>query len=324
MNKRIFRSKKAFEMSFAWMFSIITGAIILFLAIYMTMQFIAPQRHISQSELARSLSALLDPLETGKGVAVESTVIELAREARIYNKCYMSDENDNFGRQGISMATKSGIGKQWQTPGEETSLQNKYIFSNSTVKGKNFYIMVKQFEMPFKVADLIFLYDEKYCFVSPPRWIEDDVGNAKNIKINDATSGCEEGSITICFSSYGCDVDVADYSNDNSFSSGSLEKDGYTMVYSGSLIYAAIFSDSGMYECNLARLMARLEKLAKLYLEKSRLIEPECSSGLNTELADLANKAMALKQEDNPSQHLADVISIADDINDKNSICRIF
>src|SRR3989344_115280 len=191
MNKRIFRNKKAFEMSFAWMFSIIAGAIILFLAIYMTMQFITPQRHISQSELAKSLGALLDPLETGKGVAVESAVIEIAGEARIYNKCYRSDENDNFGRQGISIATKSGIGKQWQEPGEETSLQNKYIFSNSTTQGKNFYIMAKQFEMPFKVADLIFLYDKKYCFVNPPGWIEDDIENAKNIDISDTTYGCE-------------------------------------------------------------------------------------------------------------------------------------
>ena len=79
-----------------------------------------------------------------------------------------------------------------------------------------------------------------------------------------------------------------------------------------------------MYECNLARLMARLEKLAQLYLEKSRFIETKCSSGLNAELAELANKAMALKEEDNPSQHLNDVISLADEIKDKDSICRIF
>ena len=68
-------SKKAFEMSFAWMFSIIVGAIILFLAIYMTMKFIAPQRNISQSELAKSFGALLDPLETGKGISVDLPVI---------------------------------------------------------------------------------------------------------------------------------------------------------------------------------------------------------------------------------------------------------
>ena len=318
---RIFRSKKAFEMSFAWMFSIIVGAIILFLAIYMTMKFIVPQRNISQSELAKSFGALLDPLETGKGISVESTVIQTGVEARVYNKCY---KDDNFGRQGISMAIKSGIGKQWQEPGEETSLQNKYIFSNSTVQGKNFYIMVKQFEMPFKIADLIFLYDKKYCFVNPPGWIEDDIENAKNIDISDTTYGCETNSIKVCFNSGGCDVNVADYSNDYSFSSGGVEKDSYTMTYSGSLIYAAIFSDSKMYECNLARLMARLEKLAQLYLEKSRFIETKCSSGLDTELAELANKAMAMKEEDNPSQHLNDVISLADEIKDKDSICRIF
>lgn len=318
---RIFSSKKSFEMSFAWMFSIIVGAIILFLAIYMTMKFIVPQRHISQSELAKSFGALLDPLETGKGISVESTIIQTGAETRVYNKCY---KDDNFGRQALSMAVKSGIGKQWQEPGEETSLQNKYIFSNSTMQGKNFYIMVKQLEMPFKIADLIFLYDEKYCFVSPPGWIEDDIENAKNINISHTTYECEEGSVSVCFNSYGCDVNVADYSNDNSFSSGGVEKNRETMVYSGSLIYAAIFSDSEMYECNLARLMARLERLAQLHLEKSRFIEVKCSSGLNTELADLANKAMELKQEESPSQHLNDVISLADEINDKDSICRIF
>ena len=216
---RIFRGKKSFEMSFAWMFSIIVGAIILFLAIYMTMKFIAPQRNISQSELAKSFGALLDPLETGKGISVESTVIQTGVETRVYNKCY---KDDNFGRQGISMAIKSGIGKQWQEPGEETSLRNKHIFSNSTMQGKNFYIMVKQFEMPFKIADLIFLYDKKYCFVNPPGWIEDDIENAKNIDISDTTYGCETNSIKVCFNSDGCDVNVADYSNDYSFSSGGV------------------------------------------------------------------------------------------------------
>src|SRR3989338_3382589 len=97
---RIFRGKKSFEMSFAWMFSIIVGAIILFLEIYMTMKFIAPQRNISQSELAKSFGALLDPLETGKGISVESTVIQTGVETRVYNKCY---KDDNFGRQGISI-----------------------------------------------------------------------------------------------------------------------------------------------------------------------------------------------------------------------------
>ena len=323
--RTVFNDKNAFEMSFAFMFSIIVGAIILFSALYITTKFIVPQRHISQSEAAKSLSALIDPLETGSGISSEATIIKVTAETRIYSRCYRPGE-DIFGRQGISLAMQSGIGEKWQEPGEETAMNNKYIFSNSTLQGKNFYILVKQFNIPFKVADLIFLYDEKYCFVNAPRWIKDDIENSGNINISSYIGECETGSISVCFNSYACDINVFDASNDNSFSSGRVMKEGIYSDYSGNLLYAAIFSDSEIYECNIARLMARLEKLSYLYLEKSRIIEPKCSSGLNEELAEMANNAMALKQEGTPSSSgsFGSIISLSEEIDEKDSICRIF
>ena len=41
-NRRAFKNKKAIEMGFNWLFAIIVGAFILFLAIYASSKFITP------------------------------------------------------------------------------------------------------------------------------------------------------------------------------------------------------------------------------------------------------------------------------------------
>ena len=58
------KNKKALEMSFAWIFAIIAGIVILFLAIYATSQFIKTRRYEIDIQTAAKLAILLDPLET--------------------------------------------------------------------------------------------------------------------------------------------------------------------------------------------------------------------------------------------------------------------
>jgi len=63
MKKRV--DKKAIAMSFNWIFAIIAGGFILFLAIFAAGQFIRTGEQTIYTETAASLISLFDPLETG-------------------------------------------------------------------------------------------------------------------------------------------------------------------------------------------------------------------------------------------------------------------
>ena len=60
------KSKKAFlQISFAWLFAIIVGMVILFLAIYASTKIIKTEQIALDVETAKEIGVLLNPLETG-------------------------------------------------------------------------------------------------------------------------------------------------------------------------------------------------------------------------------------------------------------------
>ena len=79
---KLLKDKKAIEMSFAWIFAIIVGAVILFLAIYAASRFIDVAKYGSYTEAAKSITILLDPLETGVASST-GTTIGFNRETRL-------------------------------------------------------------------------------------------------------------------------------------------------------------------------------------------------------------------------------------------------
>ena len=88
-----------------------------------------------------------------------------------------------------------------------------------------------------------------------------------------------------------------------------------------SLMYAAIFSDSGDYECQVKRLMQRVANLALLYEDKANFVSNVgCNSNLN--LLKLKNTAESLGS----SANLKLVSDTADEINDLNNFaeCRLW
>lgn len=289
-------NKKAFEFSFSWLFAIIVGAVILFLAIYASSQFIKTERTVQDTELGKELGIILNPLETGIETG-KTTKISLPFETRIYNDC--EDFKGTFGLQKISTSTKSGIGEEWQKPGQPSSFKNKYLFSEKIIEGKDYTVFSKPFEMPFKIADLIYIWpnSETYCFINPPREIEEEITNLqiKNIIIASSASQCRAGNKKICFSTTGCDIDISlDISGKIK---GSLKKKFSDRVYfeSPALLYGAIFSDSEIYECQAKRLMKRASELAWLYYSKSTFLSSKgCPSNLESDLAIYANKTFSL------------------------------
>ncbi len=82
--------------------------------------------------------------------------------------------------------------------------------------------------------------------------------------------------------------------------SKSVEKDGEEMYFeTDALMYAAIFSDKEVYECQLKRVMQRTENLVELYLDKAVFIASQgCGSELNSDLIVLGNLAGDLESSE--------------------------
>ncbi len=302
------KGKKGLEMSFGWLFGIIVGAIILFLAIFAVTKLINTEQTEQDVKAGKEIGVLLNPLETGFESS-SSTRLTMPAETRIYAKC---EEYGNFGRQVIQISQKNF--NKWTKTDLDVGFENKYIFSEEAVEGKEFYVFSKPFEFPFKVSDLIYLTStkRKYCFSDAPNEIKQELNNTG--QPNFVFQNCESNDVKICFSSGDCDINV-------NYQAGFVEKSGKRMYFEGNaLMYAAIFSKPDIYECQVGRLMKRLSELAIIYHGKAMFISDKCKSDLN--LVALINSANSLSN----SQSLNSISLIADDIKSKNddAICRLW
>jgi len=300
------------QISFAWLFAIIVGAFILFLAIYGITKMIKTEGSIQSVKTSKEIGILLNPLETGFETA-KTTALDFPTETKIRASCGESSDIDIFGTQNILIEQKSW-GK-WERTDFDINFPNKYIFSTRNTEGEVFHIFTKPFELPFKVADLMYITSAltEYCFVDPPEDIEDEISdiNQENLKLE---GECSENSIKVCFEEGSCDI-IVDY--DAKY----VEKNKDTMYFEGdALMYAAIFSDKATYECQLKRLMQRIEQLSLIYQDKENFIVSKCDSNLQSDLSDLILSANNLQD----SEDLYLVKNIADDLNENNVGCRLF
>lgn len=304
------------------MFALIVGAAIIGLAIYFAVSFVKTGNSANNAELGKELGTILSPIETNLEITKSPTPITFPTNTRIYNDC---DLNGNFGTQLISVVAESSIGDKWAKPKNPTKLSNKYLFSSSIVEGKAFYILVAPFNMPYKIADLIIMWSEKerYCFVNPPNDIASDIQdfNLKNINITENARECVN-STKVCFSGSDCEINVD--SNSKSVKRKGEKTVYYDDKYGNSLLYAAIFSNSLVYECQLKRLMKRNSELSSLYLSKSLLLNSQgCgSSVLQPLFAQYATKTKGM----NNTVEIRSISTLAQGIEDENKIlsCKVF
>lgn len=275
-------NKKA-QFNFVWLFAILAGTAILVLAIYGATKAGDTMRFQTDTETAKSISIISDPLQAGFSEGSFGKIL-FKQETRINNFCF----DGEFGTHRISVSTKSNIGEEWNLPGEQITVKNKYIFSSEVASGEEYYVFSKPFEFPYKVADLIFLTPNNYCFINAPGEIVDEIEgmNIPNIEIDNCTN---VEAIKVCFGVGGdCDVKVRGscLSGCNSnYDWGSVEKPGLKMNYVGDLMYAAIFSDRGIYECNVRRLMYRTGMIARELIDKADLMDARnCNTNLKVDL----------------------------------------
>lgn len=302
-------SKAYLQISFAWLFAIVVGAVILFLAIYLASKIINTEETISDAKTSKEIGVLLNPLETGFESS-KSTSISFPAETRIYNKC---NNRGNLGRQIIQVSQKNF--NKWSETNIDVGFSNKYIFSQDFTEGKNFYILSKPFEFPFKVTDLMIITSSKidYCFTNAPEEISEElmILNQGNIMLENCTSE----SIKVCFKGGNCEVKV-DYDLKR------ITKDGEVMFFtSDALMYAGIFSSKDVYECQIKRLMQRVDNLALLYKDKATYVaQKNCES--NLDLLTLSNLANSFEN----SQELFVVSNVAEAIGEENELgdCKLW
>lgn len=314
MKSIIKSNKKAFlQISYQWIFALVAGGVILFLAIYGATKVIETGETQIDAKTGRNIGILLNPLESGPESFTKPQPLQLPVDTRIYNDC---DNMGEFGHQKISISQKS-YGK-WTDTKTQVSFPNKYIFSESPVEGKTFIVFSKPYNLPFKVASLIYLipFEEDYCFSDAPEDIERDINNinAKNLKIGN----CTQEDIKVCFSSDSdCDMRV-------DVGGGVVEKrEGEIYFQDESLMYGAIFSSVENYECQVKRIMQRIVNLVEIYNDKAQFISPiGCNSNLRTDLNVLKSKAGNLTD----SHGLYQITSLSKDIQEENkyAVCSLW
>jgi len=319
LNKKDKMDKRGFEFSFVWLFSLIVGAIIIFLAIYAATKLIGSSEYEINTKTAADLRNVLNPLGTSFEDS-KSEKIELIRDTRVYITC--NSEKGYFGENRIQLSEKSSF-KDWSEPGGDIAIENQYLFSENSIQGETLYFIVTPFEMPYKVADIMSVFSQKYCFVNTPEKIEKEIeslkGNILPINLTNSINQCEINSITVCFQNSGCDINVKGACTDKEcegdlYKNGFVEKNNTQIYYSGELLYGAVFSSPENYQCNVKRLVRKLGYVSEVYSEKSRLSANRCNTGLQSDTILLSKLSESYKNLND----LKILESQADIINTKN------
>ncbi len=270
---------KGFEFSFAWIFALFVGIAIISLAVYTATQLVDTSSREYNTKVAAQLGVILNPVETNLETSKTYPLV-FPDETRLRNICNVEG---TFGLQQLQVSVRNSFGKTWNDAGTPASFSNKYIFSQETVQGQAFYLIVQPVNLPYKIGDMIIVIDKDYCFVQPPEDVASDIAswNVPLISTSQTKTGCKKDSISVCFSGTGCNVSVSQ----NSDLSGKVTLQRKNLDYYGPLLYSAIFSDPDIYNCQLTRLRKRANELASVYIGKTNALSAQgCSSNMASEL----------------------------------------
>jgi hypothetical protein len=283
-------------MQFAWIFAIIVGAVILFLTFFFLGREIFTQEQQSGIEEVYGLDILLGPF-TYLGSISEAT----SNEINLYTTTKLDFDCNSLG---LGYSTIILEKKSITT----NDIYDKYLYGDK-METKKIAVISKPFKMPFRVADLIYLAqdsgnDKTYCFVNPPLRIENELNNLdiNGFEFYNSIGQCSQGTISICFDvSATCDIKVYDKSSGSmtEYEIGEVRK-GQDRIYfvGNSLMYGAIFSSKEVYNCNLERLVARIDPLISIYRDKNlALSQEDCDENYNIALAALDSAALNLDPE---------------------------
>ncbi|UCD20644.1 MAG: hypothetical protein JSW08_02615 [archaeon] len=263
------KNKKGME--FSWLFAVIVGAIILFLAFYFITTNVTTQEMKGATEEVHSLEVLFNPFAyLGAMGAITSKPIVLPDETRLEFEC------DTYELGSNTIILDSGVPKE---------VYDKYIFADD-LESKEIHTISKPLILPWRVADLIYVFpkNQHYCFIDAPIRLIEELENLNVSNLFFDELDCPEEGIRICFGGAGCDILV---SSSRAYSQGYVRKQGSSPMYFAgdnfALMLGAIFSrDDDYYNCNVKRLAKRLDLEINVYKDKqAALLTRGCSSNVN-------------------------------------------
>ncbi|MBS3078763.1 hypothetical protein J4218_01450 [Candidatus Pacearchaeota archaeon] len=300
-------NKKGIEMGFNWLFAIVAGGFILFLAIYAAGRLVNSGSIVGNTLNAKNFVNILETWEAGLAAGVKPPELQFRTDTNLYFGCSAELELP-FGKQTVS-ASDIMFNDRTSEIGYSVAIRSKYIFTENQLRGKRFYPFSVGFFMPFHIADLIIFSDRDYCFYDAPAQLQNDLQQLQlnNVLFPNKTTACE--GVRVCFSNNAeCDIVV-------STSGKYVIKEDVKMYYYGNLIYAAIFSSPEIYECNVKRLMNKLNQLGPIYLDKIEIIKRKnCESNVAPKLNQLITGAETLSS----SADLAILAKVSEDIDSIN------
>lgn len=322
-------------LEFGWIFAIIVGAVILFLAFYFIGTTLFQTDIFKGYAVEHSFDIILNPFSYFGGLGASAAKnIDLGSKANLSFSCSVQGD---FGYNSIQESDKV----------QPRLIYDKYVIAPKYIQGRRFQVISKPFVMPWRIVDLIYIIpvDKRYCFVKLPE-IEEDFGEGRegtgmNISVFEFISGtgtsildCSPGSVTICNNTVSgsstCDITI--------YSDRVIKKNypSQAMYYikdldgSNALMYAAIFSDPEIYNCTLKRIVKRLNYQVDIYDTKVMALNTrQCSISINSaNLNGLKQKANTILESTGqiPLTKLNDLKSVAQTLDNLNtqSSCSLF
>lgn len=334
-------NKRGYEFSFVWIFAVIVGAFVIFLAVFTVYRIIDQERTRIDTVRGKEIGTLLTPAETNlEDSRLVSLIVPRAQPTRLFNDCVPPDSSagNPFGTQKISALVKSSIGGDWQQfPGVQSSFHNKYLFAkNDSEAEEEFFVLSKPFIFPFKVADVIVLWSDtqKYCFIDTNAELKDELARLrvqeKNVALEDSIDNCVFDSIKVCFDfdASECGVVVRVGQNEvNHKNLGSVFFPESTDVNNKyALLLAAIFSDPDKYECQMMRIGARATSLAETYIAKSNYLTSTSNCNSAPLLPASLNNYITTAENIGSSVDLVQLKDEAEELKARNAPlnCRLF
>ena len=273
------KDKRGLEF-FHWILIMIVGAVILLFAIIFASKSGGVEQQKQNVLVAEYLELFFNPF-TSVGSIAESFGKKVSLPYEIEAELRCQD-----GKEILFIGSGEKISSE--------KIEN-FVYAPARFKAKELFVFTKNFDLPFRVSDLIFTFDssERFCLLYDEQDFEqadfveqvraDVEGSLVDAQENFFYCGdlrcCNEAGSTkiISLTTQKGDVNLIAQGEPGEkfsfgeirFNQGSSTQERKSLFITSALAEAAIFSDYNIYSCNLRRLMEKTGRMSDIYSEKA-------------------------------------------------------
>jgi hypothetical protein len=297
--------RQGVAVSFSWLFSLIVGAVIIFLAVYASRSLVQTERQAQESGASVAFTNLFTPLRTGGSESFIPRAITFPQPALITLRCTPT---------GMGVRVRFQDSLAGESDAYQSVVRDSFISGNTTIQGKRVFSLVLPLRMPYLIGDVILLWSEPQCFVDAPEDMRSlfEMATNETITFANTLASCPRGSRKLCFagasSPQRCDVRVDRIGQTITYENGTPKN------YYDSLLAPALFSTPALYECMLEQMGKETARLAEQYRAKSVLIQSGtlqgCAGGMDTLLGSFVSRARAFNNSQGLPRFMEEVATL--------------